>query len=233
MFLAEAESLKVDEGAAAALQALIEKWEDLPASPLADHAAPCCRIAHEWFLAMDFSQMQAGDPLTGPRWIRERYKWGPTRWPLYWCEAIQAKTLDCGALAALSQQAYLGRSIRCYTAQFIQRYTVEDSKHWYAAWERDQASAHWIEDDLVYHEACAVVVRDSEIRIWDPTASWWVMPKQFEGYGAVLALRILTPDNVEPKAFHWAMHRITPNLWQPLEPARGDFTAQGRADGIE
>jgi hypothetical protein len=223
MFLAEAKRLEAGECARLAVQDAMAKWEDMPASTLCDHRRACCRTAREWLLAMDYSHMNPGDALMGPRWIRQRYKWGPTRWPIHWCEAIPAKTLDCGALAALSQKAYLARGVRCYTTQFVQRYTVEDSRHWYSSWARDQAEVHWIQDDLVYHEACAVVVSDNEIRIWDPTASWWVNPKQFDGYGAVLALRILTPQSVHPQAFNWGVHRVTTNQWQPLESARGDF----------
>ena len=223
MFLAEAKSLEAGESARAGLQAAIEQWESFPPSVIADHRDRCCRIAQEWLFAMDFSQMSPGDPLAGPRWIRQRYTWGPTRWPIHWCEAVGKKTLDCGVLAALAQAAFLARGVRCYTAQLIQRYTEADSRHWYRNWERDQAEVCWIKGDLVYHEACAVVARGAEIRIWDPTASWWVNPKQFAGYGAVLALRILTATSWQGGGFTWGKHRIAPNRWQQLEPARGDF----------
>ncbi|MEJ7669070.1 MAG: hypothetical protein WKH97_10135 [Casimicrobiaceae bacterium] len=172
---------------------------------------------------MDYSQLSAGDSFTGPRWIRQRHAWGPTRWPIHWCEAVAKKTLDCGALAALAQATLLERGVHCYTAQLIQRYTKADTKNWYRNWDRDDAEVCWIKDDLVYHEACAVVARSAEFRIWDPTASWWVNPKQFEGYGAVLALRILTADPFQVGHFKWGRHRITPNQWQQLESARGDF----------
>ena len=223
MFLAEAKSLQAVESAHVALHAAIDGWRDVPRSVMADHGERCCRTAQEWFLAMDYSHMGAGDVLTGPRWIRQRYTWGPTRWPLHWCEALEKKTLDCGALAALAQVAFLSRGVRCHTAQLIQRYTGDDSRNWRRNWEERDAGVSWIKDDLVYHEACAVEAGGAEVRIWDPTASWWVNPKQFEGYGSVLALRILVAEQPQVGQYTWGRHRIPPNQWHPLEHARGDF----------
>jgi hypothetical protein len=219
MYLAEARGLEVPEYGGEALHAAIDAWQDFPSSELSEHPRPCCRIAREWLLAMDASQMPAGERLAGPRWIRQRVTWGPSRWPLYWCEAVAAKTLDCGALAALAKAAFRGRGVRCHTAQFIQQYTKGDSCHWYRSWELAQAEVHWIQEDLVYHEACAVLVRDDEIRIWDPTASWWVDPKQVFGYSAVIAARVLVADYDLPRHLTWGPHRIPLNRWQPLQYA--------------
>jgi hypothetical protein len=223
MFLAEAESLEALDDRRDALQEAIDRWQRFPASVISDHRDRCCRNAQEWFLAMDHSQMGAADERTGPRWIRQRHAWGPTRWPIHWCEALASKTLDCGALAALALVAFQARGVRCHTAQLIQRYTKGDGQHWCRNWEANDAEVCWIQDDLVYHEACAVVARGDEIRIWDPTASWWVNPKQFEGYGAVVALRILTSDALQTRELRWGRHRIRPNEWQRLDTARGDF----------
>jgi hypothetical protein len=226
MFLAEAEGLEAGPSTRLALQAAIDQWQHSPPSVILDHRGPCCRIAQAWLLAMDYSQMNAGDPLTGPRWIRQRHTWGPTRWPIHWCEALAKKTLDCGALAALAKAAFLGRDIRSYTAQLIQRYTREDSKHWYRNWERCGAEISWVKDDLVYHEACAVVPHGTDLRVWDPTASWWVNPKQAAGYGEVLALRILTSDALQVRQFRWGPHAIAPNQWEQLKSTPGDFSVK-------
>lgn len=223
MSLAEAKLIEVSEGAFVNVNAAIEKWQHFPASTISDHRQPCCRIAREWFLSMDYSQLNAGNPLTGPRWIRQKYDWGPSSWPIHWCEALKKKTLDCGALAALAQKAYLARGIRCFPTQFIQQYPGEAAYHWNKQWEEKETSSHWISDDLIYHEGCAVVVHDNEIRLWDPTASWWVNSKQFEGYGEVLALRVLTAQANASVIFDWGAHRIVSNQWQKLERALADF----------
>ena len=64
-----------------------------------------------------------------------------------------------------------------------------------------------------------------EIKIWDSTASWWINPKQFGGYGGVLVLRVFTGGaggrNGSSAPLSWGAHRITPNQWQKIERARG------------
>jgi hypothetical protein len=217
MYLVEAKRLERSAGPTAALQAAIEGWEDFPASELGDHGKQCCRIARQWLLATDCARQPAGEPLAGPRWIRQRVTWGPSRWPVYWCEAVSAKVLDCGALAALATEAFRGRRLTCYTAQMIQLYSEGDSCHWYASWERAQAEVHWIRDELVYHEGSAVVVGDSEIRIWDATAGWWADARQVTGYSGVLAVRVVAPERDRPPHFVWGTHRIPANRWQALE----------------
>jgi hypothetical protein len=231
MYLAEAEGLEVFGRVHPALHAATEAWENFPPSELSDHRQPCCCIAREWLHAMDASHTPASDPLSGPRWIRQRVTWGPSLWPLYWCQAVKAKTLDCGALAVLAKEVFCARGLKCHTAQFIQQYTKNDSSHWYRSWERAQAEVHWIQEDLAYHEAVAVVLEREEIRIWDPTAGWWVDPKQVTGYSGVLAARIVT-QNEAPRHFTWASHRIAPNLWQPLHhDSAKDIAQMHRHDG--
>ncbi len=223
MSLAEARLIEVNESDFVDVNAAIEKWQHFPASVISDHRQLCCRIAREWFISMDYSQLNAENPLTGPRWIRQKYKWGPSLWPIHWCEAVTQKTLDCGALAAMAQQVFNARGVRCFPTQFIQQYTPEAAYHWNKQWGEDEATVHWIKEDLVYHEGCAIVVRDNEIRLWDATASWWVNPKQFGGYAGALAVRVLTKQTDSPATLVWGAHRIVPNQWQKLERARADF----------
>lgn len=202
--------------ASAALERAIENWQHSPVSVIAHHGAQCCRMAREWFLATDYAQQAAGTPHTGPRWLRRKYTWGPSRWPLYWCEAVEQKTLDCGALAALAQEVFAARGIRCYPAQLIQQYTTDAARHWHKRWDEGEVSVHWIKDDLIYHEGCAVSIGDRKIKIWDPTASWWVNPDHLEGYGGLRALRIFAANAESPNRLSWGAHSISPNQWQNL-----------------
>jgi hypothetical protein len=145
---------------------------------------------------------------------------------MHWCEAAERKTLDCGALGALAHELFKARGVRSYPAQFIQRYTGDSARHWRQKWAGDDCSSHWIEDDLIYHEGCAVVAGGDEVRMWDATAVWWINPKQFGGYGGVLALRVFAPADAAPAAFGWGTHLIEPNRWHEVEPARADFAAE-------
>lgn len=223
MYLAEVERPTCSDPGTSALDATLDKWEVFPPSLIDDHGHRCCNIAKRWFFAMDRSQRSGEDLLLGPRWIRARYSWGPTRWPLHWCEAMDKRSLDCGALAALALAAYQERGVRSYTAQLVQRYSKHDTQNWLRNWEGGNASVSWINDDLVYHEACAVVSTPHEIRLWDPTAGWWVNPKQFAGYGAVLAVRLVVPDATHAAYFSWGDHHLPLNRWHQVQPAQIHF----------
>jgi hypothetical protein len=102
----------------------------------------------------------------------------------------------------------------------IQYYDKTAIEHWCRTWERSDSVVNWIGRELVYHEACAVVFNESEIRIWDPTSEWWVNPKQLGGYGGVRALRIITPPGHRSLTkLLWHTYHIEPNQWQRLESA--------------
>jgi hypothetical protein len=222
MSLAEGK-IEFDESGFADTQAAMEKWQHFPASAISHHGAPCCQIAREWVLSTDYSQLNAGNPLTGPRWLRLKYTWGPSIWPIHWCEAVEQKTLDCGVLAALAQEVFAARGVRSYHAQFIQQYSEDATRQWARKWNGDGASVHWIKEDLIYHEGCAVVVRDQEVRLWDPSAGWWVNPKQSGGYGSLLALRVFATQLNAPTELIWGTRRIVTNQWQKIESVRSDF----------
>jgi hypothetical protein len=228
MSLAEGK-IKFDETDFVDTRAAMQKWEHFPISTISHHGEQCCRIAREWVLSTDYSQLNAGDPLTGPRWLRRKFAWGPSSWPIHWCEAVERKKLDCGALAALATEIFASRGVRSYPAQFIQQYTEDATRQWSKNWESDDVPVNWIKDDLIYHEACAVVVRDNEIRLWDPSASWWVNPKQFGGYGCLLALRVFAAQANAPSELVWGTHRISPNRWEKIERARGGFALAAAA----
>ena len=153
----------------------LEKWRDWPASTISHHGEACCEIARRWAVAMDYSQLGGASLLTGPRWLRSKYKWGPSGWPIHWCEAVRRKTLDCGALAALARELFLARGVRSFQAQFIEQFTEDAARDWNSRWSEEQTPSEWIRDDLIYHEGCAVVTSGREIKVCDSTATWWVV----------------------------------------------------------
>jgi hypothetical protein len=197
--------------------AAMQDWQHLPVSVISQHSEQCCRIAREWVLSMDYSQLNAGNALIGPRWLRLKYNWGPSSWPIHWCEAVEQKTLDCGALAAMAQEVFVARGIKSYRTQLIQQYTEDATRQWCKRWDNDEISNHWIKQHLIYHEACAVVVRGNEIKIWDPSAGWWVKPEKSRGYGGLLAIRVFTTQMDPPINFRFGSHHIVSNQWQKIE----------------
>lgn len=211
------------------LDAGIARWQHFPASTISHHGEPCCEIAREWIIGTDFSQLNTGAPLTGPRWLRKKFKWGPSQWPIHWCEAVQQKTLDCGALAALSHELFLARGVRSFAAQFILEFNDVSTRHWSETWSAAGGCVPWISDGLIYHEGCAVAASDNEIKLWDATATWWMNPKQFGGYAGLLAVRVLETPAAMANVFTWGEHRLPANTWHKIERAKPDFAAPAPA----
>ena len=198
------------------LNAALMHWRYSSPSSIAHHGKACCATAREWLFATDHSHLNGEHKLMGPRWVRRKFKWGPSQWPMTWCHAVEQDSLDCGALAAISTEIFTVRGVDCYPVQLIQQYSEETTNHWSAKWTTHPASTHWIQGALIYHEACAVQVGANEIRIWDPSAACWVNPKQIGGYGSTLALR-LTTGTAGVQRFWWAHHEISSNEWQILQ----------------
>ena len=188
-------------------------WLHFPHSCISHHGTACCEMAREWLLNMDFSQLAGESVLTGPRWIRARYDWGPSAHPIHWCEVVRRKTLDCGALAALANECFTARDVRSFPAQFIQRYSTDATDHWADKWQQDDVSTHWIKDDVIYHEGCAVLTENGALKLWDASAAWWINPLQAAGYGSLAALRIIAPKLAADAAFQWGAHSVGLNKW--------------------
>lgn len=200
--------------ATATVNAVFGKWQDFPVSKISHHGQMCCETAREWLSAMDFSQSNAGSTLMGPRWIRQKYNWGPTTWQIHWCEAVRQRALDCGAQAALAQEVFAARGVESYQCQLVQQYSKEATQQWAERWNGEETSVFWIDEDLIYHEGCAVITGD-EIKLWDASAAWWINPRQFGGYGGLRAVRIFTTPN-DATEFKWGEHSIKANDWQKI-----------------
>ncbi len=219
MYLVEANSAagRLDEQLAPERLAS-EPWENFPYSCLSHHGGSCCDVAREWVLAMDFAQLNGADLSSGPRWLRAKYKWGPSTWPIHWCEVVRRKVIDCGAHAALSREAFAARGLVALPTQLVQRYSEEATEQWRGSWSEEQASCHWLDGEHIYHEATALLVGQSEVKVWDGSAGSWVDPRQpGGGYGSVVAVRIFAdPQFVTPQGFVWGQRRIPANVWNQL-----------------
>lgn len=198
------------------LDLAIEKWFDFPFSALSHHGFECCQIAREWIVAMDLAQLNAANLLTAPRWVRQRYAWGPSQWPLHWCDAVKSKTLDCGALASISQEIFAARNVASSPVQMIQEFNSEAAEQWQSRWSEAESSEHWLSQNLIYHEGCAVRIgQENEIKIWDASAGWWINPYQPKGYGSLLAVRIFAGQT--SAVLKWGAHNLNFNYWQKIE----------------
>ena len=189
------------------------KWRAFPNSTIAHHGAACCDVAHQWLTAYDFAQLNGGDVLSGPRWIREHSAWGATVWPIHWCEAVDAETVDCGVHAAMAHEVFRARGVTAYRAQFVQRYSADAAASWRRNWARAGASDHWIDGDAIYHEGNAVLVGDDTVRLWDGSAGCWIDPRGGTGYGSLAAVRIEVGDPASPARLGWGGRAIPVDEW--------------------
>jgi hypothetical protein len=211
--------VEVDDGVLAASTAevprVFERWAEWPPSEISHHGKICCEMAREWLNATDFTALNGGDLFTGPRWIRHRFKWGPSAFPIYWCEAVRKKRLDCGALAALSHEVIGARGIKSFRAQFVQKFTAAATEQWSCTWSRADVPVSWVNDDLIYHEGVAVLLEGQHIKVWDSSAGWWVDRARAEGYGSVEAIRVFAPE--ELGELIWGERNLIPNRWHSSE----------------
>lgn len=191
-----------------------EKWHDWYASEISHHGGMCCEIAREWITSTDFSELGGGSVFTGPRWLRQRFNWGASLFPIYWCEAVRRKTLDCGALAALASAVFTARGVKNYRVQMVQRFSESSTNQWSNSWMDTDEQLRWMNDDLIYHEGCAVQPGDDgAIKIWDASAGWWVDPESGDGYGALLAIRLSAFNLSSDRQLAWGRHRFNACQW--------------------
>ncbi len=187
------------------------KWEGLTYSRIAQHDAACCVLAREWMIAFDFAQLNGGELTSGPRWLRARYEWGPSEWPIYWCDAVNRKTLDCGALAWMAYEIFTARGLLSLPAQFVQRYNHDATSEWAHKWAKKGMLAPWIDGELIYHEGAALLMGPEDIKLFDPSAGWWLnLPTKAAGYGSLVAVRLFDSKG---RDFRWGEHVIRANRW--------------------
>jgi len=164
---------------------------------------------------MDFSQLGGESIYTGPRWLNNMFRWGASRFPIYWCQAVRKKHLDCGALAALAYEVLRARGVKTLRTQMAQRFSARSIEQWRTHWGSD-CDLDWTSDDLIYHEGCAVFTENGELKIWDSSAGWWVNASASDGYGALLAIRISDRKLTKCEKLDWQGHGLKPFVWNAL-----------------
>ncbi len=192
------------------------RWKSFPVSQLSHHGRSCCEIAQHWFRGMDFAKLNGSDIMSGPRWIRQRFGWGPSRWPLHWCHALDADAIDCGAHAALAHEAFEARGLKPLRSQIVQSCGSRAVDQWRLRWGAEDVSAHWLGDGYIYHEANALQVGADEVKLWDGSAGCWLNPGQTRGYGSVLAVRIMSSSPASVRNVRWGTHRLPLDRWHDV-----------------
>ncbi len=192
------------------------RWMDHCGSEITHHDGRCCVEAREWFLGWARS-MEAASLVEGgmraPTWLSDRFEWGPSAWPIPWCELIEQKVIDCGVFAALAREVFLAQGTPAFPAQAVIRYSDRCTRHWQQYWkEGDPGTSRelfpWVGSELVYHEICVVESKPGVARFYDSTWGNWYIPQSRLGYGSLVALRAFCSEDLQ-----WGKYQIRPLEW--------------------
>lgn len=188
-------------------------WARASVSTLTHHGA-CCDRARNWLVAMARSHdFAATDGLlyAGPCWLTQRWQWGPTKWPIAWCDAVRAETVDCGVFSAFAVEIFRAKGLEAYQGQVLRHYAEASAVHWRHKWAAMPEAFNWIGRHVVYHEICVLRVGRHEARVFDPTDGVWLEPGIRAGHGAHLAIRAELPE-----ALSWGGHRLVNGQWTEM-----------------
>ncbi len=161
-----------------------ERIDTIPLSRIAYHEGPCCLEARRLIMAKLQQYPDIGSQLAA---IPATFRWGPTRWPVHWCELDRSEEPvgDCGVHGDLAGALLTDAGIPHARGRAAIAPGSLSTAHWEATWTEAEASPQWIGPDVVHHE----VVRVGD-RWWDPTeARWFTGPGAALVAGTVVAVR--------------------------------------------
>lgn len=197
-------------------------WIEHPSSSIVHHEHSCCEEARLWFLSYARS-MEAGlgsqFTMKAPSWLSQLFEWGPSEWPISWCEVVKEKVIDCGVFAALAREVFKAQGLEPFPAQALLSYNSVCTGHWQEFWEkrkkkkiRNQRDLFpWIGNEVVYHEICVLEMPDATARFYDSTWGHWYLPESRVGFGALLALR-----SECSRVLRWGKRTMTCGEWVDL-----------------
>ena len=199
------------------------KWLEHPTSSILHHDQICCDKARLWFLSMARSMEGSTSTqfnLRAPIWLTEQFEWGPSIWPISWCELVKEDVIDCGVFAALAREIFQAQGHNVYPAQALLSYDEHCTSHWKDLWknrmpkkegQRPGEIFNWVGNKVVYHEVCVVEMPGYRAQIYDATFGSWYEPVSRTGFGALLAVRVECP-----RLLFWGNKTLSCGEWVNL-----------------
>ena len=199
------------------------RWIEHPSSCIIHHESECCEEARLWFLA--YARSMEGSAATQnkikpPVWLSQLFKWGPSVWPITWCQVIKEKTIDCGVFAALAREVFSAQGFSAHPAQALLSYNNECTGHWKDLWKTGMNKFEkrkvgevfpWVGTEIVYHEICLLELSDGETKIYDSTFGNWLEFDKRKGFGALLSVR-----SECPRLLKWGDKILISGEWADL-----------------
>lgn len=216
-------------GADSALRSLIrndqvvQRWVEHPTSTLLHHDKACCEEARLWFLSLARSMegWSAGQiDLKAPTWLSQKWEWGPSQWPMSWCELMKEETIDCGVFAVLAREIFRAQGRSAHAGQCLLNYNSVCTGHWKDLWKdrmpgnndkKEFKGFNWIGETVVYHEVCILEMPDQTARVYDSTFNQWYEPEGRTGFAGLLAIR-----SESPRLLRWGDKTLSFGEWVEL-----------------
>lgn len=185
------------------------RWIEHPTSSIIHHDRDCCKQARLWFLSYARSMegwSSSQFDLKAPTWLSQLFTWGPSLWPISWCQLVKEKTIDCGVFAALAREIFEAQGHSVHPAQALLSYNKTCTAHWKALWKNKMPSPsdlhhgevfQWVGDQVVYHEICIIELPNGTAKVYDATFGSWYEPLRRKGFGALLSVRSECPRLLE------------------------------------
>ena len=188
------------------------KWIEHTASEITHHDGDCCRQARAWILGMAQSMENASLCESGirvPHWLSDHFEWGPSEWPISWCELVRLDIIDCGVFSALVREIFQEQGVSAHPGQVVIHYGETCTSHWRGLWDegahkltslssarRDERYFPWVGKNLVYHEICVVESEPGVARLYDSTWGNWYHSDIRNGFGSIVAVRTQAPQEL-------------------------------------
>jgi hypothetical protein len=199
------------------------RWVEHPSSIIIHHERECCEEARLWFLAYSRSMegwTSSQYKMKPPTWLSQKFQWGPSVWPISWCQVFKEKTIDCGVFAALAREVFQAQGFEAHPAQALLSYNENCTDHWKDLWVTGMKKVDkrklgevfpWVGNKIVYHELCLLEMPDGQAKIYDSTFGYWFEPLKRQGFGALLSVR-----SECPRLLNWGDKLLSHGEWVDL-----------------
>jgi hypothetical protein len=199
------------------------RWVEHPSSSILHHERECCEEARLWFLSYARSMegwTASRYRMRPPNWLSRTFTWGPSVWPISWCQLLHEKTIDCGVFAALAREVFKAQGFEAHPAQALLSYNENCTLHWKDLWKKGMKKIDrrkngevfpWVGNVIVYHEVCVLEMPDGQAKIYDSTFGNWFEPVKRTGFGALLSVRSECPRLLE-----WGDKILSSGEWVDL-----------------
>jgi hypothetical protein len=200
-----------------------QRWVEHPTSSLLHHDKACCEEARLWFMSLARSMegwSAAQFELKAPTWLSQEFEWGPSIWPMSWCELVKQKTIDCGVFAVLAREIFRAQGHEAHAGQCLLRYNETCCNHWKDLWKNGMPKVdgkkpgevfNWVGHNVVYHEVVIIELPDQTAKVYDSTFNQWYEPEGRSGFAGLLAVR-----SEGPRLLRWGNKTLSCGEWVDL-----------------